>query len=83
MCVLIREWYVCTRTSGINFILTCVQVQSHPLTPVEMENLLQNPATLRSEYKVRWKDNVFMHFHKGICYLVQGLVIHVQLHKLA
>lgn len=35
-------------------ILLCVsvQVQSHPLTPDELENLLQNPATLRSEYKV-------------------------------
>ena len=30
----------------------CIQVQSRPLTPDELENLLQNPATLRSEYKV-------------------------------
>ena len=40
-------------------VLVSVQVQSHPLTPVEIENLLQNPATLRSEYKVRRKMSYF------------------------
>ena len=34
-------------------VYVLIQVQSHPLSPVEIENLLQNPATLRSEYKVR------------------------------
>ena len=30
-----------------------MQVQCRPLTMEEMDNLLQNPATLRSEYSVR------------------------------
>ena len=39
------------------FVPLHAQVKSHPLTPDEIETLLQNPSTLRKEYSV-WKNYV-------------------------